>query len=70
MLESRRFASIAELAADEKIERSYVCRALRLTLLAPEIVEAILDGRQSEGVALPALMKGLPVEWEGQRSDL
>ena len=46
----------------------YLCRVLRLTLLAPEIVEAIMDERQPEGVALPGLMKGFPVEWEGQQS--
>ena len=37
---------------------------LRLTLLAPDIVEAILDGRQPEGMTLPGLLKGVPVEWE------
>lgn len=66
MLESGCFASIAELAAAEKIDRSYLCRVLRLSLLAPNIVEAILDGRQPEDVTLPALMKGLPVEWQKQ----
>ena len=65
MLESGECASITELAAAEKIDRSYLCRVLRLTLLAPEIVEAIMDGRQPEGMTLPALMKGFPVEWEG-----
>ena len=63
MLESGRFTSIAELAAAEKIDRSYLCRVLRLTLLAPEIVEAVLDGRQPEGMSLPALMKEVSVEW-------
>ncbi len=67
MLESGECASITELAAAEKIDRSYLCRVLRLTLLAPEIVEAILDGRQPEGMDLPALMKGFPVEWERQQ---
>ena len=67
LLESGDSASITELAASEKIDRSYLCRVLRLTLLAPEIVEAIMDGRQPEGVMLPVLMKGFPVEWEGQR---
>ena len=43
--------SITELAAGEKIDRSYLCRMLPLTLLAPETVEAILDGRQPEGMA-------------------
>ena len=49
MLESGECASITELPAAEKIDRSYLCRVLRLTLLAPEIVEAVLDGRQPEG---------------------
>ena len=68
MLESAECGSITELAAAEKIDRSYLCRMLRLTLLAPEVVEAILDGRQSEGMTLPALMKGFAVEWEAQRA--
>lgn len=67
MLESGACGSITELANTEKINRSYVCRVLRLTLLAPEIVEAILHARQSEDVTLPALMQPFPVEWEGQR---
>ena len=50
MLESGRFATITELAAAEKINASYVSRILRLTLLAPEMVEAVLDGRQPEGM--------------------
>ena len=49
LLESGDCASITELAAAEKIDRSYLCRVLRLGLLAPEIVEAIIDGRQAEG---------------------
>ena len=47
-------------------EHSYVDRVLCLTLLAPDIVEAILDGRQPEGMTLPGLLKRVPVEWEGQ----
>jgi hypothetical protein len=56
MLEIGRFATITELAAAEKINASYVSRILRLALLAPEVVEAILDGRQPEGMTLPVLM--------------
>ena len=67
MLESGEYGSISELAAAEKIDRSYLCRVLRLTLLAPEMVEALLGGRQPEEVTLPALMKGFPVEWDRQR---
>ena len=58
MLETGRFATINELAAAEKINASYVSRILRLTLLAPNIVEAILDGRQGEGVTLPGCLRG------------
>lgn len=57
-----------ELAAAERINASYVCRMLRLTLLAPDIVEAILDGQQPDGITLPGLMKGVAVGWEGQRA--
>ncbi|WP_370287453.1 hypothetical protein [Roseomonas sp. HF4] len=70
MLESGRFATINELAAAEKINSSYVSRVLRLTLLAPDIVEAILDGRQPEGTTLPALMQPFPVDWEGQAGNV
>ena len=66
MLESGRFSTINELAEAEKINPSYVSRVLRLTLLAPDIVEVILDGRQTEVVTLPGLMKPFPVEWERQ----
>jgi hypothetical protein len=67
LLESGECGSITEVAAAEKIDRSYLCRVLRLTLLAPEIVEAILDGRQPDGTTLPALMKPLSVAWREQR---
>ncbi len=63
MMETGRFATITELAAAEKINASYVARILRLTLLAPDVVEAILDGRQPEGMTLPGLMEGVEVEW-------
>ena len=63
MLEEGRYASISEMAKAEGIERGYVGSLLRLTLLPPEMVEAILDGRQPEGVTLPGLMEGVPVGW-------
>ena len=67
MLETGRFATISELAAAEKINSSYVSRVLRLTLLAPNIVEAILDGQQPEAMTLPGLMAPFTVEWDVQR---
>ena len=66
MLESGRYVSLTELAAAERINLSYMSRVLRLTLLAPDIVEVILDGRQPEAITLPALMKPLPAEWKHQ----
>lgn len=66
MLETNRHSTMIELAAAERINESYVSRILRLTLLAPEIVEAILDGRQPDRMTLPGLMAAVPVEWEGQ----
>jgi hypothetical protein len=65
LLEEVRFGTLAELAAAERISRSYVCRVLRLTLLAPEIVERILEGRPTAGLA--QFLKPFPVEWEKQR---
>jgi len=67
MMETGRFATLNELATAEKINSSYVSRLLRLTLLAPDIVEAILDGRQAEGVPLPGLLEPFPQEWERQQ---
>jgi hypothetical protein len=66
MMETGRYGTINELAAAEKINSSYVSRLLRLTLLAPDIVEAILDGRQPDGMTLPGLMERFPVEWAKQ----
>jgi hypothetical protein len=70
MLENGTHATIAEIAAAEKINESYVGRILRLTLLAPDIVEAILGGRQPAQVTLALLMRPFPVLWSAQRSKL
>ena len=70
MLESGQFATIKDLAAAERINSSYVSRVLRLTLLAPDIVEAILDGRQPQEMTLPTLMEAFPVDWEGQTGNV
>jgi hypothetical protein len=66
MLEGGRYASISEMAKAEGIERGYLGSLLRLTLLAPEMVEAILEGRQPVGVTLPGLLEGGPVGWARQ----
>lgn len=67
MLDTGQFATIAELAEREGIAPSYLTRILRLTLLAPDIVEAILDGRQGPQVTLARVMEPFPLGWERQR---
>ena len=66
-LETGEHGSVTELARSEKINMSYLSRILRLTLLAPDIVEAVLDGRQSATLQLESMLKPFPVEWESQR---
>ena len=70
LLDEGRFASISEMAKAEKIERGYLGTLLRLTLLAPAIVEAILDGRQPAALGLPRLLDVVPADWSGQRQAL
>ncbi len=67
LLEDGTYTGMPELAKKEKISKSYVSRTLRLTLLAPDIVEAILDGRQPQSLLLDELERGFPIEWELQR---
>ncbi|GIX10635.1 hypothetical protein [Elioraea sp.] len=67
MLEEGRYASISELAAVERVDRGHLGSLLRLTLLAPSLIEAILDGRQPEGMGLSRLLAGVPASWEEQR---
>jgi hypothetical protein len=70
LLESRRYGSLAELTAAEKIDRSYLGKMLRLTLLAPDIVEAMLDGWQAPELGTPQLIEPLPAAWSEQRQVL
>jgi hypothetical protein len=68
MLENGRHGTIQEIAHDEGINESYVARVLRLTLLAPNIVEAILRGNHSPAITLATLMKPFPTIWVEQTS--
>jgi hypothetical protein len=67
MLESGEFVTIGGLAERENIAPSYMTRVLRLTLLAPDIIEAILDGWQRAGVSLAQFLEPFPAEWASQR---
>jgi hypothetical protein len=69
-LENGTHATIAEIAAAEKINESYVGRVLRLTLLAPDIVEAVLGGRQPADLQLKDLLRRFPVGWCEQRAEI
>jgi hypothetical protein len=66
MLDEGQYASITEMAGAEKLDRGYMGRLLQLTLLAPETVQTMLDGRQPEWLDLPLLLKPLPAEWKQQ----
>ncbi len=70
LLEERKYRSAAELAEAEGLTRSFVNRLLRLTLLAPDIIEAILDGRHPKVLQLEELTKALPSVWDEQRHHL
>jgi hypothetical protein len=68
MLDSGVHATLDDLASTKGVAPSYVSRVLRLTLLAPEIIEAILDGRQPAELQLDDLLAAFPLEWAGQRN--
>jgi hypothetical protein len=68
LMENGQYTSISEMSEAERIDRGYLGRILRLTLLAPDIVEAILDGRQPD-LGLARLMDPFPTEWGQQRSE-
>jgi hypothetical protein len=70
LLEEGKFRSAAEVAEAEKVTRSFVNRLLRLTLLAPDIVEGILEGRQPKAMQLEEVTDAIPREWEKQRKAL
>ena len=70
MLDEGVYGTLEDLAQAKGVHATYVSRVLRLTLLAPEIVEAILDGRQPTEIGLDDLLAGFPLEWEWQQGSL
>jgi len=67
MLDSGAFSTIADLAQRERIAAPFLTRTMRLAQLSPDLVEAILDGRQPRGLTLEALREPLPSDWSEQR---
>ncbi len=70
MLDTGEFSTIADLAQRERIAAPFLTRTMRLAQLAPDLVEAILDGRQPRGLTLEALREPLPSDWSEQRHHL
>jgi hypothetical protein len=66
MLDEGAFGTLEDLARAKGVHATYVGRVLRLTLLAPDIVEAILDGRQPAELQLEDLLETFPLVWEEQ----
>ena len=68
LLDEGHHATIGDLACAKRLDQSFVARVLRLTLLAPDIVEAILDGRQPPTMQRQMLLRGMPQSWAEQRA--
>lgn len=68
-IEEGRFRFVSALASDQGVDEAYVRRMLRLTSLAPDIVEAVLEGREPDGLSIATLTKA-PLSWEAQRRQL
>jgi hypothetical protein len=64
------YSTIKEIATKEKIDPSYVGDVMRLNLLAPDIIEMILDGRQPPGLQFEQLRTSFPLEWKAQRGTI
>jgi hypothetical protein len=70
LFDSGDYATLEELAAAENVDRSYLSKTLRLTLLAPSLMEAILEGRQPGQLTIEKLMAGVPTSWREQAQTL
>ena len=67
-IESGEVHSISDLARNLDVDNSYVARILKLTTLAPDIIEAILHGEEPSGLSLAQLIRTFPMDWERQRA--
>lgn len=68
MLEDGAYCSIAEMGEALGINRFHLARLLRLTLLAPDIIEAVVDGREPDGISIERLRRPLPFLWNDQKA--
>lgn len=70
LIDSGKFASISDLASAIGIDPSYAARMFRLTMLAPDIIDAVLSGNEPEGVTMRKLARPIPIHWHEQRTVL
>lgn len=70
LMDEGRYGSIRQMATKFGIAHPYMARIMRLTLLAPDIIEAILDGKEPDGLSLEQLRRPMPVSWEEQKTRL
>jgi len=70
MIETGEAQSNSDLARKLKLDQSYIARTIRLASLAPDLVEAILDGQEPDGLSLRSLRRDLPLSWDEQRREL
>ncbi|HCK33405.1 MAG TPA: hypothetical protein DHW10_07675 [Rhodospirillaceae bacterium] len=67
MLDEGKYQTPKELAEKEKVEVTHMYRVMRLTLLAPDIIEAVLNGKQPRTLTLQNVVRGFPISWQEQR---
>jgi len=68
LLDEGKYASVSAMAKALGINRWYMARLLRISLLAPDIIEAIVDGRGPDGISIEKLRQVLPMLWSEQRT--
>ena len=68
LIENGNYISITDLAKANKVNQSYACRLLRLSLLSPSIVTDILNSRQNSKLTLKDVTKPFPLRWDQQFS--
>jgi site-specific DNA recombinase len=67
-LRSGKYADTTEIARQFRLNDAYVRRLLRFAYLAPDIVEAIVQGHQPRSMTVKRLLQGIPCVWADQRA--
>ncbi|MBO4633648.1 MAG: hypothetical protein J5858_17165 [Lentisphaeria bacterium] len=67
LIDSGTYRNTIELAKAIGKDHAFVARTVRLTLLAPEIIHAILAGTLRKSIPMEKLRKEMPARWEDQK---